>query len=118
MLIEESDYQRAQRSRGKGSGRVKDEENEALAVGQTGQSGKGRKEKGKNKHADLTCYNCNEMGHISHFCKKPKKSKPKDNFGKERQGNVTRGGSGTANTAESSKEVEEDGAWAVMEGSD
>jgi hypothetical protein len=118
MLMEESDRQRAQRSRGKGSRRVKDEENKALVVGQTGQLAKGRKEKGKNKHADLTCYNCNEMGNISCFCKKLKKSKPKDNFGKEKQGKVTRGGSGTANTAESLKEVEEDGAWAVVEGLD
>jgi len=82
MLMEESDRQRAQRSRGKASGKGKDEENEALVVGQ---SAKGRKEKGKNRHADLTCYNCDEVGHISRFCKKPKKSKSKDNSGKGRQ---------------------------------
>jgi len=80
-----------------------------------GQSAKGRKEKGKNRHADLTCYNCDKKGHISRFCKKPKKSKSKDNSRKKRQNNGNGSGSGTANTAESLKEVEKDGAWAVVE---
>jgi hypothetical protein len=110
MLMEESDRQRAQRSRGKGSGKGKEEENEALAVRE---SAKGKKGKGKSKHADLKCYNCEKMGHISRFCKEPKKPRTKDDSGKEKHGDGNRSGSGTANTVESSKEVEEDGAWVV-----
>src|SRR5260221_782319 len=82
MLMEESDRQHAQRSRCKASGKGKDEENESLLAGQLV---KGRKGKGKNRHAGLTGYNCDEEGHISRFCKKPKKSKSKDNSGKDRQ---------------------------------
>ncbi len=47
------------------------------------QSTKVRKGKGKGKHADLTCYNCDEKGHISRFCKKPKKPRKDDNSGKQ-----------------------------------
>ena len=114
MLVEESDRQRAQRLRGKGSGKGKEEENEALAAGQTSKS----KGKGKNKHADLTCYNCNKVGHISHFCKKPKKPKSKDDSGKDKKDDRKGSGSGTANVVESSKGAEEDGAWAAVEDAD
>ena len=83
MLMEESDRPQAQRSRGAQSGKGKDNENEALAAGQ---SSKQKKGKGKSKHADLTCYNCNEIGHISRFCKNPKKSKSRDDSRKEKKG--------------------------------
>ena len=107
MLMEESDRQRAQKSRQKGFGKAKEEENEALVAGQ---STKVRKGKGKGKHADLTCYNCDEKGHISRFCKKPKKPRKDDNSGKqEKPGNS----SGSASAVE--KVAEEEGAWAVEE---
>ena len=103
---------KSQRSRGAKSGKGKDDKNEALAAGQ---SSKQKKGKGKSKHADLTCYNCNEIGHISCFCKKPKKSKSRDDSGKEKKGDGKGSGSGTANAVESSTEVEEDGAWVAVE---
>jgi hypothetical protein len=104
MLMEESDRQWAQRLRGKGSGKAK-EENEALAAGQYM---KGKKGKGKGKHADLTCYNCEEKGHISCFCKKPKKPKKDDSGKLEGNTKASTLGSGSANTTETV--VEEEGA--------
>ena len=76
-----------------------------------------KKGKGKEKHADLMCYNCDEKGHISCFCKKPKKPKSKDDSGKqEGNGKASDSGSGSANAAE--KVEEEEGAWAAEEESD
>ena len=68
------------------------------------------------KHADVTCWNCEEKGHISRNCKKPKKSKTKDDSGKQ-GGNGKAGGSGSgnANMAEKLKGDEEEGAWAAEE---
>ena len=63
----------------------------------------------------MMCYNCDKKGHISCFCKELKKSKDKDNSGKGKQSDRKGSGSGTANVVESSKETEEDGAWAVVE---
>ena len=95
--------------RGKGSGKAKEEENEALAAGQ---SSGGRKGKGKGKHADLTCYNCDEKGHISRFCKKPKKPKKGDDSAKQGGNGKSNDSSGSASAAE---KVEEEGAWAAEE---
>jgi len=110
MLVEESNQQWAQRLRGKGLEKGKDEENEALAAGQALKS----KGKGKNKHADLTCYNCNKMGHISCFCKKPKKLKSKDDSRKNKKNDRKGNGLSTANTVESLKDTEEEGALAAV----
>jgi hypothetical protein len=66
MLMEESNHQRTHRQRfTRPSGRATEERDEALVVGHAS--------KPKGKHADLTCYNCNEKGHISHFCRKPRR---------------------------------------------
>jgi hypothetical protein len=80
-----------------------------------GESAKGKKGKGKNKHANLTWYNCDKKGHISRFCKEPKKSKNADNSGKGKQKDGKGSGSGTANAVTLSKEEVEEGAWAVVE---
>jgi hypothetical protein len=71
MLLEESDRQRAQFLRRRGNGKGKDEVDEALLAGQSSKPSKG---KGK-KNPDIVCWNCDEKGHISCHCKKPKKPK-------------------------------------------
>ena len=109
MLLEESERQRAQRSRYyKVVGKGKDGADEALAVGQTS---KPAKEKGK-RYADVTCWNCDEKGHISRHCKKPRKPK-KEAPSKSSDGKAS--GSGTASVVVSGHESEEEGAWAVIE---
>ena len=111
MLMEESDRQRAQKLRGKSAGKAKEEENEALVAGQSAKGNK--KGKGKGKHADLTCYNCDEKGHISRFCKKPKKPRKDDDSGKKGSNDKAASSSGSANVVE--KVAEEEGAWAAEE---
>ena len=111
MLLEESDRQRAQFQRRRVSGKGKEDGNEALSVDQSS------KKKGKgqgHRHAEVTCWNCDEKGHISRNCKKPKKSKSKDDSWKQGgNGKASGSGSGSANVAE--KVEEEDGAWAAEE---
>ena len=113
MLLEESDRQRAQFQRRRTSGKGKDDGNEALSADQSSRSKKG---KGKGKHADLTCYNCDEKGHISRFCKKPKKPRKDNDSGKESGNRKSGSSSGSASVAE--KVVEEEGAWAAEEEED
>jgi len=62
------------------------------------------KGKGKGKHGDLTCYNCN----VSHISKKPRKSKLRDKSGKNKKGDGL-------DTTKPSKDTEESGAWAAVE---
>jgi len=111
MLLEESDRQWAQFLRRRVPTKGKDDMNEALS---TEQYSRPKREKGKghaHKHADLTCYNCDEKGHISRFCKKPKKPRSKDDSGKQGgDGKASGSGSGSANAIE---KEEEDGAWAA-----
>jgi len=114
MLLEESDRQRAQFQRRRVSTKGKEDNNKALS---TEHSSKPKREKGKghaHKHADLTCYNCEEKGHISRFCKKPKKPRSKVDPGKQ-GGNEKAGGSGSGNAGAVEK-GEEDGAWAAEDG--
>jgi len=83
---------------------------EALSAGQSSKSSKG---KGK-KNPDITCWNCDEKGHISRHCKKPKKPKKGDSDGKKGDGK-TASSSGTANTVEAGLDSEDEGAWAAIE---
>ena len=76
-------------------------------------SSKSKKGKG-HKHTDITCWDCDDKGHISCNCKKLKKPKLKDDSGKHGGNTKASGsGSGTANVAEQVKE--EEGAWAAVE---
>ena len=105
VLMEESDRQRMQRLCQQGSGKAKDDENEALA----GEALKSNN-KGKLKNPNIECWNCGKRGHISHFCRKPKKSNDdKDEKKKGGSDGKTNGGSSSANAAE------EEGAWAAEE---
>jgi hypothetical protein len=110
MLLEESDRQRAQYQRRRGPGKGKDEEGEALAVGHAPKSREKERGKGK-KHADFTCWNCEEQGHISRFCKKPKKPRKKDESNTAK-GEGKAGISGVANAVEPN--IEDGGAWAAV----
>ena len=115
MLLEESDRQRAQFQRRRVSGKVKEDGNEALSADQSSRSKNGKEHGHKHRHADVTCWNCDEKGHISRHCKKPKKSKSKDDVKKQGgNGKASGSGSGSANVVE--KVVEEEGAWAAEEG--
>jgi len=72
------------------------------------------KDKGKGKkhsHVDFTCWNCDEQGHISRFCKKPKRPRKRDKPNKA-QGDGKAGTSGIANAVEPN--IEDGGAWAVV----
>lgn len=103
MLLEESDRQQAQYQRRRGSGKGKDEVDEALEVGQDS--------RGRKRYSELICWNCDEVGHISRHCKKPKKPKGGNSGGKQAE-EVT----GNANTAVGSYcDNEEEGAWAAIE---
>lgn len=86
-------------------------------AGQTSKSSKGKNKKGHHDHYEgLTCWNCNQEGHISCFCKKPRKSKKKDNpSGEKGDGKPSGSGGLTANVVEVSHNSEEKGAWAVIE---
>ena len=110
MLLEESDRQRAQFSRRQGTGKGKDEIDEALVASQA-QSLKGKGKK------DLTCWNCNKKSHISHHCKAPRK--PKTGNSEVKQGDGKSGGSGKpsgSGTANAAVESSEDGgAWMAEE---
>jgi len=75
MLLEESDRQRAQYQRRRGSGKGKDEVDEALEVGQDS--------RGRKRYSELTCWNCDKAGHISRYCKEPKKPREGDSGGKQ-----------------------------------
>jgi len=108
MLSEESDRQRAQYLRRRGTGKGRDEVDEALAAGQTSKSSKG-----KGKRTDLTCWNCDEKGHISRHCKKPKK--PKKGDSDKKQGDGKASSSGTANAVEAGLDSEDEGAWVAEE---
>lgn len=111
MLIEESDRQRAQRLRGRVPGKGKEEENEVLVVGEVQAKGKKGNWKGKGRHTDMTCYNCNKKGHIARFCKEPKK--PKNGKGDSERGkHESASGSGNVHAVEPKDQVEE-GAWMV-----
>jgi hypothetical protein len=111
MLMEESDRQRTHRQRfARPLGRATEERNEALVVGHVS--------KPKNKHADLTCYNCNEKGHISRFCQKPRCPRPNGPVGPgngqpSRKTAAAVSGPATANAVESN--IEDGGAWAAVE---
>ena len=63
------------------------------------------------------CYNCDKKGHISHFCKKPKKPKSKDDSGKQ-EGNEKASSSGSESANAAEKVEEEEGAWVAEEESD
>ena len=78
------------------------------------QPSKSKKGKEKGKHADLMCYNCDEKGHISRFCKKPKKPKSTDDSGKQ-EGNGKASGSGSRSANVAEKVEEEEGAWTAEE---
>jgi len=114
MLLEESDRQRAQFQRRRVSGKGKEDTNEALSVDQSSRSKNGKGHGHKHRHADVTCWNCEETGHISRHCKKPKKSKSKDDSGRQ-GGNGKAGGSSSGNASVAEKVVEEEGAWAAEE---
>jgi hypothetical protein len=116
MLLEESDRQRAQFQRRRVSGKGKEDNNEALSAEGSSKLKKGKGHGHGHKHADVMCWNCEEKGHISRNCKKPKKSKMKDDSGKQ-GGNGKAGGSGSgnANVAEKVTGDEEEGAWAAEE---
>ena len=106
MLIEEADRQKAQYVSRKGSGKGREEDNEALAVGESlkgkgkGQKGKGKGRKGKGKK-DVECWNCGEMGHFSNKCTKPKVDKK------------SKASTSTANAAAPTSD--EEGAWVMEE---
>ena len=107
MLMEESDRQRAQRVRRQGSGRAKDDDNEALAAEASKSNGKG-----KSKNPNIECWNCGKKGHISRFCRKPKKSTDSKDEKKGSSDGKASKGSTSANAAE------EEGAWAAEEETD
>jgi hypothetical protein len=92
MLLEEADRQKAQYTQRKGSGKGKEDDSEALAVGETL-----RKKKWKGKR-NPECWNCGEKGHFKNKCPHPLKEK--------------KPAQGTANAA---VPHEEDGAWAAEE---
>jgi hypothetical protein len=118
MLLEESDRQWAQFQRQRVSGKGKEDSNEALSAEQSSRS---KREKGQghghgHRHSNVTCWNCEEKGHISCHCKKPKKSKSKDDYGKQGGSRKASGsGSGSANVVEKIKRDEEEGAWVAEE---
>ena len=114
MLLEESDRQRAQFQRRRISGKGKEESNEALSVDHSSKLKNGKGNGSKHRHADVTCWTCEEKGHISRHCKKSKKSKSKDDSGKQ-GGNGKAGGSGSGSANAAEKVVEEEGAWAAEE---
>ena len=86
MLLEESDRQRAQFQHRRVPGKGKEDSNEALSADQSSRSKKGKGH--AHKYVDITCWNCDDKGHISRNCKKPKKPKSKDDSGKQGVGNV------------------------------
>src|SRR6266540_1673089 len=104
MLMEESDRQRAQQLHRQGSGKAKDNDNEVLAGEASKSSGKG-----KSKNPNIECWNCGKKGHISRFCRKPKKSTDSKDKKKGSSNGKTSTGSGSANAAE------EEGVWAAEE---
>jgi len=112
MLLEESDRQRAQFQRRRVPGKGKEDSNEALSADQSSRLKKGKGH--THKHADITCWNCDDKGHISRNCKKPRKSKSKDNSGKQ-EGNTKASGSGSGSASAAEQVKEEDGAWAAVE---
>jgi len=114
MLLEESDHQRAQFQHRQTSGKGKDEGNKALSANHSSKSKNGKGNRSKHRHADVTCWTCEEKGHISRHCKKPKKSKSKDDSGKQ-GGNGKAGGSGSGSASVAEKVVEEEGVWAAEE---
>ncbi len=87
-----------------GSGKAKDDDNEVLAGEASKSSGKG-----KSKNPNIECWNCGKKGHISHFCRKPKKSTNSKDEKKGSSDGKTSTGSGSANAAE------EEGVWAAEE---
>jgi len=95
MLMEESDRQQAQQLRWQGSGKAKDDDNEALA----GEASK-LNSKGKSKNPNIECWNCRKKGHISRFCHKLKKSMDSKDKKKGSTDGKASKGSTSANTAE------------------
>jgi hypothetical protein len=72
LLMEEADRQKAQLARHRVSRKGNDEEKgEALTS-----EGLSKPRKGRGRE-NIRCWNCEEMGHYSHECKKPKKSNEK-----------------------------------------
>ena len=61
----------------KGKGKEKGKSNNGKGKGEDKSSGSNQPEKPKdpNKYAHIKCYNCNEMGHFSSKCPKPKVAK-------------------------------------------
>jgi len=98
MLMEESDHQRAQWQRRQGSGKGKDEESEGEALA-------ARRVKLKRGQANVTCWNCDKVGHYSFKCEDPEKSDDELKDDMETSNNVT------AAILESDEEC--GGAWAA-----
>jgi len=112
MLLEESDRQQAQFQRRRAPGKGKEDSNKALSADQSSRSKKGKGH--AHKHADVTCWNCDDKGHISRNCKKPRRSKSKDDSGKK-EGNAKASGSGSGSASAVEQVKEEDGAWVAVE---
>ena len=93
LLIEEADRQKVQYVSCKGSGKGREEDSEALAVGESLKGKKGKREGKK----DVECWGCGKKGHFHNKCPDKEDKKPKQ---------------GVTNAAASD---EEEGAWAVEE---
>jgi hypothetical protein len=98
LIAEESDRQKTQQSRWQGSRSKDDDKDKAMYVSPG--SSKGKDGKGKRKTRGV-CWNCNEEGHYSNKCPKPKREKKKGDSAK---------GKGSANTAVES-DSESEGAF-------
>jgi len=99
LLMEEADRQRAQQARCASKKGTGEDKGEALAS-----EGLSKPRKGKGKE-NIRCWNCEEMGHYSHGCKKPKKSN-------EKAKDEAKALQGTSASA-TEPDLECEGAWAA-----